>query len=78
MPHYSPKTHSKITVLIVSITAVMLSQCIEEERLPYVVTIDADSIKYHSAVSGGYVSENAGPPVISKGLCWGLSYQFAV
>ena len=69
---------SKITMLLVSISVVILSNCIEEERLPYVVTIDADSIRYHSAICGGYVSENAGPPVIAKGICWGISYQFDV
>lgn len=65
--------YSKITILPFLLAVVVLSSCIEEERLPYVVTIDADSIKYNSAVSGGYVSENAGPPVIAKGICWGLS-----
>ncbi len=66
-------TRPKITILLVLVFVVILSSCIEEERLPYVVTIEADSIKYNSAVCGGYVSENAGPPVIAKGICWGLS-----
>jgi len=44
-------------------------------NLPEVVTAEVTSITTTSAVTGGYVTENAEINVTARGVCWGLSHN---
>jgi uncharacterized protein (TIGR02145 family) len=69
---YQMKYFTKVSVIILSI--LFINGCKKEKPIvPVVTTNNVTEISYTTATSGGEATNDGGAPVLSKGVCWGIS-----
>lgn len=59
---------------LTALLSLILVSCQEEEPiLPQLTTTAPTGITYRTAISGGNIATDGGSPILSRGVCWGLT-----
>jgi len=60
------------SIICLIISLVLFLDCCKEADLPTLNTADVYDIKTRSAAAGGYITEDGGGVIHSRGICWGI------
>src|SRR5664280_3716472 len=74
------KSVLKVAGLFLSILLINLFYSCNKDKStlpgpPTVKTLTVIEISYKSATSGGNVTSDGGPPIVSRGICWDTSFN---